>query len=69
MPRVHILEHSGSTHHAGDHTMLPFLVDMARLYELFVAEWLKTRLPKGWSVESQERVHFLIKTGPVLLLR
>jgi len=51
------LEHSGPTHRVGDHTMLPFMVDMARLFELFVAEWLKVHLPDGWSVEAQERVH------------
>src|SRR5919199_363136 len=34
------LENSGPSHERGDRTMLTFLVHMARLYELFVAEWL-----------------------------
>lgn len=35
------LEQSCPSHETGEHGMLPFLVNMARLYELFVAEWLK----------------------------
>lgn len=38
------LENTGPTHETGDRQMLPFLIDMARLYELFVAEWLKAHL-------------------------
>jgi len=29
---------------------------MDRLYELFVARWLEEHLPKGFSIQSQERV-------------
>ncbi len=47
------LDNSGPTYEAGDRAMLPFLVDMARLYELFVAEWLKANLPEGVVVRSQ----------------
>jgi 5-methylcytosine-specific restriction enzyme subunit McrC len=36
--------------------MIPFLVDMARLYEQFVATWLQTNLPAGWQVRAQEQV-------------
>ncbi len=50
------LEHSGPTHEMGEQTALPFLVNMARLYELFVAEWLKTNLPPGQSLNVQEKV-------------
>lgn len=39
------LENSGPTHRIGDRSMLPFLLDMSRLYELFVAEWLKKNIP------------------------
>ena len=51
------LEQSGPGHRLGDHTMLPFLVDMARLYERFVAKWLKTHLPPELQLEAQERVN------------
>lgn len=37
--------------------MLPFLVNMDRLYERFVAEWLRFHLPPWWTIESQERVY------------
>jgi len=50
------LEHSGPSHEIGDRTMLPFLVDMARLFELFVAEWLKAHAPEDFELKSQERV-------------
>jgi len=40
----------------GDRKMLPFLIDMARLYEMFVAEWLKVHLPYPFQLKSQERV-------------
>jgi len=58
------LEHSGPSHEMGDRTMLPFLVNMARLYELFVAEWLKVYLPEGFSLNVQEKV--IIGEGDVL---
>ncbi len=51
-----ILEHTGPTHERGDRRSLPFLVDMARLFELFVAEWLRVRLPAGLGVTAHERV-------------
>jgi 5-methylcytosine-specific restriction enzyme subunit McrC len=38
------LDQSGPGHTLGDQTMIPFLVDMARIYEQFVAAWLKQRL-------------------------
>lgn len=50
------LEQSGPLHPPGDRQMLPFLVDMARLYERFVAEWLATHLSAGLRLEAQERV-------------
>ena len=36
-----ILEHLGPLHERGGRMMLPFLVDMNRLYELFIAKWLE----------------------------
>lgn len=50
------LEQSGPAHPLGDQAMLPFLVDMARLYELFVAEWLTANLPQTFKLKVQERV-------------
>ena len=35
---------------------MPFLVDMARLYEQFVAEWLKTNLSEHFTVKAQEPI-------------
>ena len=37
--------------------MLPFLVNMARLYELFVANWLISHLPSGLRLKAQEKVN------------
>lgn len=50
------LEHSGPSHEMGDRTVLPFLVNMERLYELFVAEWLKAHLPHNVLLKVQEKV-------------
>jgi 5-methylcytosine-specific restriction enzyme subunit McrC len=47
------LEHRGSGHETGDRKMMPFLAKMYRLYELFVARWLKDHLPSGFSIQSQ----------------
>jgi len=51
------LENLGPDHEAGDRKMIPFLVNMGRLYELFVASWLEKNLVKErYSVKSQEHV-------------
>ncbi|MEG3837828.1 restriction endonuclease [Microcoleus sp. Z1_A1] len=50
------LDNTGPSHETGDREMLPFLIDMANLYEQFVAEWLKANTPKGFEVEPQHRV-------------
>lgn len=73
------LENTGPSHERGDGSMLPFLVDMGRLYELFVAEWLKENTPQGFFLKQQHLVtidqnrHFRIdlllcdlETGAVL---
>ena len=49
------LDHSGPQHHLGEQAMIPFVVEMARLYELFVAEWLKQHLPPAYRLQAQER--------------
>jgi len=50
------LEHRGPGHEAGEHRMIPFLVNMSRLYELFVARWLQANLSQGLSLQIQEQV-------------
>lgn len=50
------LEQTGPSHQPGSQQMLPFLIDMARLYEMFVAEWLKSHLPSSFSLKAKERV-------------
>jgi 5-methylcytosine-specific restriction enzyme subunit McrC len=51
------VERSGSGYEIGARTMLPFLVDMARLYDLFVAEWLTANPPENGFVKPQESLH------------
>ena len=51
------LEHTGPALEVGDHAMLPFLVDMARLFELFVAEFMKKHLPPGYDLQPKEKVY------------
>ena len=50
------LEHSGPSHQIGDRRMIPFLVKMDRLYELFVAEWLTAHLPEQYALKYQQHV-------------
>jgi len=53
------LEHTGPKHKIGGYTFLPFMINMARLYELFVAEWLKKHLPpERGMIRAKENVHF-----------
>ena len=51
------LENSGLTHERGDRSMLLFLVNMPRLYELFVSAWLNTHLPDSISLVPQEKAY------------
>lgn len=51
------LEQTGPTHHWGDHKMFPFLINMASLYEQFVAEWVATQLPPSLRLKPQEKVY------------
>ena len=51
------LECNGPSLYAGDRKMIPFQVNMARLYELFVSRWLKRNLPcERYIVQPQEQV-------------
>jgi 5-methylcytosine-specific restriction enzyme subunit McrC len=55
------LDQSGPSQRHGEQAMLPFLVDMARLFEQFVYEWLKIHLPAQFRLQAQEIVP--ISTG------
>jgi 5-methylcytosine-specific restriction enzyme subunit McrC len=49
------IAHTGPTQRAGSDHMTPFLMNMAQLFETFLAEWLRTHLPAGVFVETQKR--------------
>ena len=48
------IAHTGPTQREGGEAMTPFLLDMAQLFEKFVAGWLAEHLPPGLSVQEQE---------------
>ncbi len=52
------LENSGPTYRLGNRRMLPILVDMEKLFELFVVEWLKQNIPQRYQVCGQANVQF-----------
>lgn len=43
------------SHEEGKTDSLPFLVNMAKLFELFVAEWLRAHLPEQYELKVHER--------------
>lgn len=53
-----IVEHAGPRHAHGEHTMVPFILDMNRLFEAFVAAWLPAHLPDHLEVEAQANLGF-----------
>lgn len=50
------LENIGPSHDTGGERMLPFLVDMAGLYESFVGRWIGDHLPEDLMLVRQERI-------------
>ncbi len=48
------LEHTGPRLNDGDHVIMPFLLNMAQLYERSVANWLRTQLPAPYQIKAQE---------------
>ncbi|MEH2163740.1 MAG: restriction endonuclease [Nostoc sp.] len=50
------LENSSPIHEMGNYKTLPFLVDMAYLYELFVAELLQKNAPQGYFFKQQHSI-------------
>ena len=51
-----ILENIGPSHEIGQHQMLPFIVNMSHLFELFVAEWLTASIDAKYACQPQQRV-------------
>ncbi|MBC8478045.1 restriction endonuclease [bacterium] len=49
-----LLDNNGPTQRIGDRSMVPFLVDMARLFERFVAKWLQIHLNQRFELKVQE---------------
>jgi 5-methylcytosine-specific restriction enzyme subunit McrC len=47
------LEHSGPQNKLGNHTTLPFLVNMDRLFEKFVAAWIRSHPIHGLVMDDQ----------------
>lgn len=50
------LAHTHPSHMLGEQSMLPFLVPMAPLFEVFVREWLRIHLPDRWRLKWQEAI-------------
>jgi 5-methylcytosine-specific restriction enzyme subunit McrC len=48
-----LLSHTGPSHESGDRESLPFLVDMASLFESFVSRWLSQHLPDQLMLRAQ----------------
>lgn len=51
-----ILDCLGPSHEVGDQPMLPFIVNMNHLFEMFIAEWLNTNLDRRFCCHQQDRV-------------
>jgi 5-methylcytosine-specific restriction enzyme subunit McrC len=48
------LEHTGPLLADGNHPFMPFLLNMAQLYERSVANWLQANLPLPYRIKAQE---------------
>ena len=48
------LEHTGPLLAEGSHQLMPFLLNMAQLYERSVANWLQAHLPAPYHIKAQE---------------
>ena len=57
------LDRTMPSYNSGNYQTLPFLIDMARLYEKFVAQWLKIHLPPQYKLKIKETV----KLDPIKL--
>jgi 5-methylcytosine-specific restriction enzyme subunit McrC len=52
-----ILECAGPGVNRGSHLTIPFTVNMASLFEMFVSEWLRVNLRPGMSLKSQHKAN------------
>ncbi len=57
------IEHAGPTHRGGDRESVPFVIDMAALFERFVAMWLRDHLPQGLRLSIQEELRIGVGGG------
>lgn len=68
-----VLEQTGPTIQSGDRTFLPFELDMPKLFEAFVAEWLRTADLTDLVVQPQHRAqldaNFQVQINIDVLLR
>jgi 5-methylcytosine-specific restriction enzyme subunit McrC len=48
-----LIEHTGPSIDIGSHKFLPFSIDMVKLFELFVAEFLAQKLPTNLKIDIQ----------------
>ncbi|MBD2455383.1 restriction endonuclease [Nostoc sp. FACHB-87] len=55
------LANTTPSHEKGQNAALPFIVNMDRLYEMFVAEWLKCHLPSNLRIKFQEIINIIEK--------
>lgn len=51
------LDNTGPTQDMGGHSMIPFLVNMAHLFELFVSRWLEEKIDSRYIVQRQESLY------------
>jgi 5-methylcytosine-specific restriction enzyme subunit McrC len=51
-----ILEHAGPSELAGERDFVPFALNMPKLFESFVAEWLRGNLPPALRLKVQHKV-------------
>lgn len=51
------LDNTGPTQQLGETAMVPFLVDMAALFERFVARWTRRNLPPEYRLQEQETLN------------
>ena len=52
------LEHCGPGLEIGEYNFIPFVIFMPKLFESFVAEWLKVHLPSGYQIDIQYKAAF-----------